>query len=93
MGFMWIVVAGAAAGFVSGKFMGPNEYGPVGDMGIGIAGALVATLLFRFFGPAAGVGLLGGIVVVAAGAAVLRFALRAFLKPQPVPARRTRRRS
>ena len=91
MGFLWIVVAGAGAGFIAGKFMKPHEYGPVGDMGIGIAGALVATLMFRFFGPVGGIGMFGGIVIVVAGAAGLLIALRLF-QPEPEPVRRTRRR-
>ena len=92
MGFVWIVLAGGAAGFIAGKFLKPNEYGPIGDIAIGIAGALVATLLVRFFGPASGIGLFGGIVVVLAGGAGLLIALRVFLKPEPEPVRRSPRR-
>ena len=92
MGFLWIVIAGGGAGYIAGKFMKPNEYGPVGDIAIGIAGAMVATLLFRFFGPATGVGMFGGIVLVVAGAAGLLIALRVFLKPEPEPVRRIPRR-
>ena len=92
MGFIWIVLAGGAAGFIAGKFLKPNEYGPIGDIAIGIGGALVATILFRFFGPASGIGMFGAIVVVVAGAAGLLIALRVFLKPEPEPIRRIPRR-
>jgi uncharacterized membrane protein YeaQ/YmgE (transglycosylase-associated protein family) len=92
MGFVWIVIAGGIAGYIAGKFMKPNEYGPIGDIAIGIAGALVATLMFRFFGPATGAGMFGAIVVVIAGAAGLLIALRVVLKPEPEPVRRTPRR-
>ena len=92
MGFIWIVLAGGAAGFIAGKFLKPNEYGPIGDIAIGIGGALVATILFRFFGPASGIGMFGAIVVVVAGAAGLLIALRVFLKPEPEPVRRIPRR-
>jgi uncharacterized membrane protein YeaQ/YmgE (transglycosylase-associated protein family) len=92
MGFVWIVIAGGVAGFIAGKFLKPNEYGPIGDIAIGIAGALVATLLFRFFGPESGVGAFGGLVVVVAGGAGLLVGLRVFLKPEPEPVRRTPRR-
>jgi uncharacterized membrane protein YeaQ/YmgE (transglycosylase-associated protein family) len=92
MGFIWIVLAGGAAGFIAGKFLKPNEYGPIGDIAIGIGGALVATILFRFFGPATGIGMFGAIVVVVAGAAGLLIALRVFLKPEPEPVRRIPRR-
>ena len=92
MGFIWIVVAGAAAGWAVGRFMTPNEYGPVGDIVVGVAGALVATLLFRFFGPAGGVGIVGGLIIVVAGATLLLFTARRFMKPEPAPAQRTRRR-
>ena len=92
MGFVWIVIAGGVAGYIAGKFMKPNEYGPVGDIAIGVVGALITTLLFNFFGPATGVGMFGGIVVVIAGGAGLLVALRVFLKPQPEPVRRTPRR-
>ena len=92
MGFVWIVIAGGVAGYIAGKFLKPNEYGPIGDIAIGIAGALVATLMFRFFGPASGIGMFGGVVVVVAGAAGLLISLRVFLKPEPEPVRRIPRR-
>ena len=92
MGFIWIVAAGAATGFIGGKFMRNNEYGPVGDIVLGVTGALLATLLFRFFGPDTGVGVLGGLLVVIAGASVSLLAQRHWMKPVPAPVRRPRRR-
>ena len=92
MGFIWIVVAGAATGFIAGKFMRDNEYGPIGDIAVGVTGALLATILFRFFGPDSGVGVLGGLVVVILGATALRLALRTWMQPAPAPVRRPGRR-
>jgi len=92
MGFIWIVVAGAAAGWLVGRFMTPNEYGPVGDILVGVVGALLATVMFRFFGPAGGVGIAGGLILVVAGASLSLFGVRRFTKPEPAPARRARRR-
>ena len=87
MGFIWIVVAGAATGFIAGKFMS-IEYGPAGDIAVGVTGALLATLLFTVFGPATGVGVLGGLVIVILGAVALLFALRQWMKPAPAQLRR-----
>ena len=94
MGFIWIIAAGAAAGFIVGKFMRGNEYGPIGDIAVGVTGALLATILFRFFGPDTGVGVIGGLVVVILGATALRLALRNWVQPAPAPtpARRPGRR-
>lgn len=51
-------------------------YGVVGDIIVGVLGALLGGFLFRSLGICAGRGLLGSIVVATVGAVVLIFILR-----------------
>jgi uncharacterized membrane protein YeaQ/YmgE (transglycosylase-associated protein family) len=42
----WILV-GAVAGWLAGKILKGNDYGPTMDMGMGIGGAIAGGLLMR----------------------------------------------
>lgn len=53
----WIF-AGMVAGWVSGKILKGNAYGPFMDVAMGICGAVVGGLVVR----AAGLGIYGGII-------------------------------
>lgn len=90
MGFIWIVVVGAAAGWLVGRWITPNEYGAPGDIIIGVMGAFVAALLFKMFGPAGGVGIVWAVIITAAGSVVLLFGSRRFMKPKVIPVPRPR---
>jgi uncharacterized membrane protein YeaQ/YmgE (transglycosylase-associated protein family) len=92
MGFFWMVVIGAAAGWMGGRFMKAHEYGVRVDIVIGVVGALVAALLLRMLGPSDGLGAVASVLVAAIGATTLLFAMRRFMTAQPVPIRRPRRR-
>jgi uncharacterized membrane protein YeaQ/YmgE (transglycosylase-associated protein family) len=48
----------------------------IGDIVVGVLGAVLGGFLFRFLGVSAGGGLLGSIVVATVGAVVLIFVLR-----------------
>ena len=66
----WLVI-GLIAGWLAGLVMKGSGYGLVGDILIGILGAVVGAWLFMFIVPSdARSGLVGVIVVAVAGAAI-----------------------
>jgi uncharacterized membrane protein YeaQ/YmgE (transglycosylase-associated protein family) len=78
MEFLWFIVIGLAAGWLAGQFMSGGGYGVVGDIVLGVLGALVGGFLFRQLGLSAGGGLIGALIVATIGAVVLIFAVRMF---------------
>ena len=76
MEFIWFILIGLAAGWLAGQLMKGGGFGVVGDIVIGVIGALLGGFLFRFFGVHAGGGLLGALIVATIGAIVLLFLLR-----------------
>ncbi len=67
---MWIIV-GLIAGWATGKIMRGSGYGMIGDIVLGILGAIVGTWLFRFFHIGIRGGFLMTILVATCGAVVL----------------------
>jgi uncharacterized membrane protein YeaQ/YmgE (transglycosylase-associated protein family) len=55
-------------------------FGVVGDIVVGVIGALLGGFLFRTLGMSAGGGLLGSLIVAVIGAVVLLFLLRLIKK-------------
>jgi uncharacterized membrane protein YeaQ/YmgE (transglycosylase-associated protein family) len=76
MEFAWFILIGLAAGWLAGQLMKGGGFGVVGDIIVGVIGALIGGYLFRFFGISAGDGLLGALIVATIGAVVLLFLLR-----------------
>ena len=91
MGFIWVIVVGAIAGWMGGSFMKVNEYGVRADIAIGIVGAFVAAILLRMIGPA-GAGIIASVIVATIGAMILLFTLRRFMVTAPVATPRPKRR-
>ncbi len=79
MDFLWFILIGIAAGWLAGQFMKGGGYGLVGDLIVGVIGALLGGWLFGLVGISAG-GLIGQLVVATIGAMVLIFLLRLFQK-------------
>jgi uncharacterized membrane protein YeaQ/YmgE (transglycosylase-associated protein family) len=79
MGLLLWAVVGIVAGWLAGVVMKGGGYGIIGDLIVGLIGALVGGLLFSIFGVGFG-GLLGSILVAFVGAclliAVVRFVSR-----------------
>ena len=75
MEFVWFIV-GLIAGWLAGVIMKGGGYGVVGDIVVGILGALLGGWLFSKMGVSAGGGLVGSIVVALIGAIILIFLLR-----------------
>jgi uncharacterized membrane protein YeaQ/YmgE (transglycosylase-associated protein family) len=72
---IWLGV-GAIAGWLAGQVMTGGGFGLVGDVIVGIVGAVVAGLLLPRLGIYIGGGLLGAIINAFIGACVVLFVLR-----------------
>lgn len=72
---IWFLLVGLIAGWLAGQVMKGGGYGVVGDMIVGVIGALLGGWLFSMLGISAG-GLIGSIIVAFVGACVLIFLLR-----------------
>ena len=75
MGFLWFILIGIAAGWLAGQIMKGGGFGLIGDLVVGVIGALLGGWLFGLAGIGAG-GLLGQLVVATVGAIVLLLLLR-----------------
>jgi len=75
MEFLWFILIGLAAGWLAGQLMKGGGFGLVGDIVVGVIGALLGGVLFRTFGVSAGGGLIGSLIVATIGACVLLFLL------------------
>jgi uncharacterized membrane protein YeaQ/YmgE (transglycosylase-associated protein family) len=71
-----ILFVGLIAGWLAGKIVRGTGFGLIGDIVIGIAGALLASFLFPKLGIHLGVGLVAKIIDSAIGAVVLLLIVR-----------------
>jgi len=76
MAFVWFILIGLVAGWLAGQLMKGGGFGVIGDIVVGVVGALLGGFLFRSLGVSAGGGLLGAIIVATIGAIVLILLLR-----------------
>ena len=76
MGLVWLLVVGLVAGWLAGTLVKGGGFGLVGDLIVGVLGAVIGGFLFGQLGIAAGAGLIGSIVVATIGAVVLLLAVR-----------------
>ena len=75
-GILVILFVGLVAGWLAGKIVRGTGFGIIGDILIGIAGALVASYLFPKLGIHLGTGLLSKILYSAIGAVLLLVIVR-----------------
>lgn len=78
MKFFWFILIGLAIGWLAGKFVKVGGYGALGDLMVGVIGALFGGLLFGSLGAPAGGGLLGSFILATLGAVVLLMVLHKF---------------
>ena len=71
-----ILFVGLIAGWLAGQIVRGTGFGIIGDILVGIAGALVASLLFPRLGIAIGTGLVREILYSAIGAIILLVVVR-----------------
>ena len=80
MHLLWFIIIGLVAGWLAGKVMKGKGFGIVGDIVVGVIGALIGGFLFRTLGLSPDGGLIGSLIVATIGAVVLLVLLRLFKK-------------
>ena len=75
-GILVILFVGLVAGWLAGQIVRGAGFGLIGDIIIGILGALIASLLFPKLGIHLGSGLLSEIIYSALGAIILLLVVR-----------------
>jgi uncharacterized membrane protein YeaQ/YmgE (transglycosylase-associated protein family) len=76
MDLLWFLVVGLVAGWLAGMLVKGGGFGLIGDLVVGVIGAILGGWLFSTLGASAGGGLLGSIIVATVGAVVLLFIVR-----------------
>ncbi len=76
MSWLYIIVVGGIAGWLSGLIMKGAGFGLLGNIVVGVIGAIVGSWIFGFFGISAGGGMVGSILTALAGAVVLLYVAR-----------------
>ena len=76
MNVLWFLLVGVIAGWLAGVLVKGGGFGLIGDLVVGIIGALIGGLLFSGLAGAAGGGVLGSILVATLGAVILLVVLR-----------------
>ena len=74
-GIIWLLLVGLIAGWLAGKIMKGSGYGLVGDLIVGVLGAVVGGWVFGRLGIAAW-GFVGNIIVAVIGALLLLYLVR-----------------
>ncbi len=80
MEFLWFILIGLAAGWLAGRLMTGGGFGVIGDIVVGVIGALLGGFLFRTVGVSVGSGLFGQLIVATVGAIILVLLLRLIRK-------------
>jgi uncharacterized membrane protein YeaQ/YmgE (transglycosylase-associated protein family) len=75
MDFLWFLLIGLAAGWLAGQIMKGGGFGVIGDLIVGVIGAILGGALFGLLDLHAG-GLIGRLVTATVGAVVLIYLLR-----------------
>ena len=70
---IYSLLIGAAAGWLAGQFMKGRGFGVIGNIVVGIVGALIGGWLLGTLGVSLGGGLLGSLITATLGAVVLLF--------------------
>ncbi|MFC7048147.1 GlsB/YeaQ/YmgE family stress response membrane protein [Emcibacter nanhaiensis] len=80
MEFLWFLIIGAVAGFLAGKIMKGGGFGLLGNLIVGIIGAVLGGWLFGVLGISVSEGLIGSLITAVVGAVVLLFIVGFFKK-------------
>jgi uncharacterized membrane protein YeaQ/YmgE (transglycosylase-associated protein family) len=76
MSLLWFLVVGLVAGWLAGVIVKGGGFGLIGDLVVGVIGAVFGGFLFATFGVSSDGGLVGSLVVATVGAVVLLFIVR-----------------
>jgi uncharacterized membrane protein YeaQ/YmgE (transglycosylase-associated protein family) len=82
MNFILFLLIGALAGWIAGKLLRGGGFGLIGNLVVGIVGAVIGGHLFSYLGVSAGGGLIGSLVTAVIGALVLLFIVGLIKKGQ-----------
>jgi uncharacterized membrane protein YeaQ/YmgE (transglycosylase-associated protein family) len=82
-GILWWIPVGLIAGWLTGKVMRGSGFGVIGDIVIGILGALAGGFLFTHLGMAGSGGLFYSIFVAFLGAVILTWLFRLITGNRP----------
>lgn len=72
---IWFLLIGLIAGWLAGKIMRGSGFGLIGDLVVGVLGAMIGAWLFSLLGITTW-GILGSILVALCGALVLLWLVR-----------------
>lgn len=70
--FVWFLIIGLIAGWLAGKITKGSGFGLIGDLVIGVIGAVIGGFLFSLLGLASS-GFIGSLITAVVGAIVLLF--------------------
>ncbi|MEX1997096.1 MAG: GlsB/YeaQ/YmgE family stress response membrane protein [Candidatus Andersenbacteria bacterium] len=70
---IWALIIGAIAGWLAGLIMKGRGFGVIGNVIVGILGALLGSFLFGQLGVGGGESVIGQIIVATIGAIILLF--------------------
>jgi uncharacterized membrane protein YeaQ/YmgE (transglycosylase-associated protein family) len=76
MSFVYFLLIGLCAGWLAGQLMKGGGFGIIGDLVVGVIGALLGGWLFGVLGLSVGGGLIGALITATVGAVVLLLLLR-----------------
>jgi uncharacterized membrane protein YeaQ/YmgE (transglycosylase-associated protein family) len=76
MNLVWFLLVGLVAGWLAGVLVKGGGFGLVGDLLIGVLGAVLGGWLFGAMGASLGGGLLGSLAVATMGAVLLLIMVR-----------------
>ena len=76
MEILWFLLIGLTAGWLAGQFMKGSSFGILGNLIVGMIGALVGGFLFRVLGLYPAGGIISSLVVATVGAVVLLYLMR-----------------
>ncbi len=80
MHFLWFILIGAVAGWLAGQITKGGGFGLLGNIVVGILGAVIGGWLARQLNISVGGGLLGSLLLATCGAVVLLFLISLFRK-------------
>jgi uncharacterized membrane protein YeaQ/YmgE (transglycosylase-associated protein family) len=73
MNIVWFLLIGVVAGWLASQLMRGRGFGMVGNMIVGVVGAVLGGFLFGILGISTGGGLIGSLITAVIGAVVLLF--------------------
>jgi uncharacterized membrane protein YeaQ/YmgE (transglycosylase-associated protein family) len=76
MNVIWFCLIGIVAGWLAGRLMRGGGFGLLGDLVIGVLGAVIGGYVFGLLGVGLGGGLIGSLVTATIGAMILLFLIR-----------------